>query len=467
MATIEQRSANSWRVSVRLGVDQGRKFVRRSFSFPPNMPYADQRRRAEMEAAKLTVDVAEGRAVPSQGPMTVADFAGIWLRDHVDPNCSPQTAKQYRALLDGRILPALGDIRLDKLTAYDITKFLNAVRADTSKSSGKPLSPRTVRHHYDTIAYMLNQAVRWSMLAVNPIERVQRPKIKKSRVKALDDDEAVRLLRCLAQEEDLSFRCAVLLALLCGLRLGEVSALNLSDVDWQRCEISINKSRNYAPKEGNYLGPPKSDAGDRIVSLPAGMMALLQECKDWQDGMKALIGDRWRGDGTIVCGWDGTPLHHDTPSKQFRAFAKRNGFEGLTFHGLRHTHATILMAGNMDAVTVARRLGHEDPSTTLRIYAEAIRKRDNESADIMDDLITRSEASPTPDASTPAGPAGPASSASNGPPLAADALPDPVPPPHEAMPPVDVLPPPDAPPPPPPPPPPDADKSPNFPDFGA
>lgn len=108
----------------------------------------------------------------------------------------------------------------------------------------------------------------------------------------------------------------------------------------------------------------------------------------------ALIGDRLRVDDRIVSSWDSSPLHHDTPSKRFRAFTDANGFEGITFHQLRHTHASLLFANNVDAVAIASRLGHSDPTTPLRNYAHAYRSRDKQSADTMQALLQRAEDAP-------------------------------------------------------------------------
>ena len=287
-----------------------------------------------------------------------------------------------------------------------LTHFINALRDETARTSAidpdqrkrkadrerpasapRTLSDRTVRHYYDCINYMLNKAVQWQYLSVNPMDRVDRPKVKKKRVQFLDDRQAVQLLRCLAKEESLPYRCAVLLALLCGLRLGEVGALELSDVNWDECTIDIQRALKYTPEKGSFVGDPKSEAGRRTIDLPAGMMALLEETRKYHEDAAAFLGDRWRGCGRIISAWDGTPLHHDTPSKWFRKFADKNGFQGVRFHDLRHTHASLLFASNIDAVAVASRLGHEDASTTLQVYAHAIRRRDLESAAVMQRLV--------------------------------------------------------------------------------
>lgn len=415
MATIEQRGPNTWRVGIRLATEEGRKWIRQTLTFPASMPLADQRARAELAAAKLTVDAAEGRAVPSH-QLTVREFAAIWLEEHVKPTCTENTYRNYKFLLESRILPELGGCKLQKLSPMILVRFINAVKEDQAHSSALPpekrvrasdrtrpapqprqLSDRTVRHYYDTLNYMLNKAVQWQYLNLNPMERVDRPKIRRQPVHFLDDRQAVQLLRCLANEESLPFRCAVLLALLCGLRLGEVGGLNLSDVDWDNCSIDIQRALKYTPEEGSFLGDPKSEAGRRTIDLPAGMMALLEETRKYHEDAAAALGDRWRGTGRIVSAWDGTPVHHDTPSKWFRKFADANGFQGVRFHDLRHTHATLLFANNIDAVAVASRLGHEDASTTMRIYAHAIRRRDKESAAAMQALIDRAFSLDDPD----------------------------------------------------------------------
>lgn len=405
MASIEQRGPNTWRVGVRTSVADGRKWIRRTLTFPAGMSKMEQQARAELAAAQLQLDIAEGKQIHDSG-ISVREFAELWMKEHVTPNCTPTTAKNYQFFLSSRILPALGDIPLRKLTPMQLTTFINSIREDDARTTAIPaeqrkrkadrereapeprkLSDRTVRHYYDCISYMLNKAVQWQYLSVNPMDRVDRPKVKKKRVHFLDDRQAVQLLRCLAKEESLPLRCAVLLALLCGLRLGEVGALELSDVNWEECCIDIHRALKYTPEKGNYVDDPKTEAGVRTIDLPPGMMALLEETRKYHEDAAAFLGDRWRGCGRIICAWDGSPVHHDTPSKWFRKFADENGFEGVRFHDLRHTHATLLFANNIDAVAVASRLGHEDASTTLRIYAHAIRRRDQESAAAMQRLI--------------------------------------------------------------------------------
>lgn len=463
MASIESRGRNRYRIGVRLPVSAGtqaRLWVRRTIELPPGLSQTEQAERLRIEAMRLEVDVADGRATPDNpygvpdgqlpaqpvrpsrtartaahatilpaadaqllhpmicpnNDMTVQRLYDIWMRDHVVPSCTPVTASGYRYLFESRILPEIGDTKINDLSPLYLTRVINDIadctktsqalppekrarvsdRAIPQRATGK-LSARTVRNYYDVMNYMFDRAVAWNLIFYNPLSKVPRPKVRKKRMTIVDDDKAVELLRQLAEHPNIYFRAAVLLALLCGLRLGEVCALRIDDIDWELCRIDITRALKYTSETGQYIDAPKSDASIRMIDLPAGMMVVLHEIRDYQLETAKLLGPRWRGDGRIIASFDGTPLHHDTPSHQWRKFADSHGYKGMRFHDLRHSHATILLSSNVDVVAVAARLGHSTPDTTLRFYAHAVRKRDLASAQAMQDLIQRAGDDPDGD----------------------------------------------------------------------
>lgn len=410
MGTIEKRGKNSWRVGIQVETPSGWRWIRETIKLDPKLTEKQQRRAAEKALKKLEKEVQKGeRHVGRQG-QTVRSWSEIWMEQHVKPNCTPVTYGDYRFLLDSRILPLLGDVPLTRLTPMMLTEWLNQVRdsprmntrkADeelshtrppsqklaTPGQQRKPLSAKTVLHYYTCMEAMLSVAVRLEMLDRNPMDRVTRPKVKKPKVKALTEERALELLRALADEPNMCYRAAVLLALLCGLRLGEVGELKLSDVDWDRGTIDVSRALKYAPQTGNFTGDPKTESSERVIALPVGMMVLLHETREYQEECRRMVPHLWHGEGWIVHGWDGRQLHHDTPSKWFRKFADAHGFQGVRFHDLRHTHASILLANNMDVVAVANRMGHSDASTTLRVYAHAFACRDFEAAHTFDRIF--------------------------------------------------------------------------------
>lgn len=410
---IEKRGDGVYRIGFQVRQPDGRyAWVRETFHATPGLTEKKQRKEAEEALALLRLQVKEGKRKPDIPAPTVRSFSELWIEQHVRPNCKPTTLKNYRSFLDTRILPALGDVPLTQLTPMMLTQWLNDVRISPRRTSRKPddqlthkrspadqsrlisddkkatpLGARTIQHYYDTLAGMLDVAVRWKYLQHNPMEGVTRPKARKPKANFLTEERAVELLRCLADEPNMCYRAALLLALICGLRLGEVGALKLSDVDWVNCTIDISRALGYTSETGSYIGTTKSEAGDRQVDLPAGMMAVLHETRAYQEECARWAKDVWVGEGWIVHGWNGARMHHDTPSHWFREFADAHGFEGVRFHDLRHTHATILLANNVDAVSVASRMGHEDASTTLRVYAHALRRRDRDAANVAQRLF--------------------------------------------------------------------------------
>ena len=363
MGMIEKRGKNSWRVGVQIQTESGKKWVRRTIRLSPEMSEARQYREAEKALARLVLSLDDEDFEPPRPRHTVRSFAELWMEQHVVPNLAAATQKNYRHFLDARILPALGDILLEDLTPLRLTQWLNDVRRSPRISTALPeeqlktprrpseeermarakpadmrLSARTVQHYYDTLEAMLKKAVQWDVLEKNPMEKVDRPVARKKKANYLTEERAVELLRCLREEPNICFRAALLLALLCGLRLGEVGALRLSDVDWERGTIDISRALKYTPQTGSFEGAPKSEAGERLIALPASMMAVLHEAREYQRDAQAWAGDVWVGEGWIVHGWNGAQLHHDTPSKWFRRFADAHGFEGVRFHDLRHPY---------------------------------------------------------------------------------------------------------------------------------
>ncbi|MEG1515876.1 MAG: N-terminal phage integrase SAM-like domain-containing protein, partial [Clostridia bacterium] len=197
MGNIEKRGANSWRIGEQISTDEGRAWIRRSLKFPSDMSEAEQRAQAEIALARLIVDIADGRAVPSTS-YTVETFAHLWLEDYVRPNLSPNYYTTLENMLRLRIIPALGDVRLDKLTPIALTRFISGLKNEDKKTTALPpeqrkrkatqyeidqykdakpqkLSNRTIKSYYDCLNSMLDKAVQWEKLSRNPMDKVDAP----------------------------------------------------------------------------------------------------------------------------------------------------------------------------------------------------------------------------------------------------------------------------------------------------
>ena len=415
MGTVEKRGKNSWRIGTQIKIAGQWQWVRVPLRMDPDLTEAAQRRQAERELRILEARLA-GEIIDAP---TLREWSETWLTKHLDQDASPVTVANYRYLLSSRILPQLGDRLLPDLTPAILTDWLYNLRKDKRKTTrlpdeklkrprregeqliaaaqqAKPLSVKTALNYYGCMKTMLAAAVRIGLLEYNPMDRVQRPKKRKKKKATLTEAEVVALLQLIITEADAPLKLAVLLAMLCSLRLGEVGALQYYSVDWNAGTITVDKALKYTPATGAFIAETKTDAGDRVITLPPSMIRILRDAM-WTDVMEAQDEpETWKGSGWIVHSRHGARVNKDTPSKWFRKFADAHGFQGVTFHDLRHIHGSFLLQHHVDLQSVSTRMGHSDPSVTLKVYADAMPARDQDAAAAMDQLLITSGAEPAP-----------------------------------------------------------------------
>ena len=421
MGTVEKRGKNSWRIATQIKVRGEWQWVRMTLRMNPALSEDVQHRDAQRELRKLEARLAgELEDTP-----TLREWSETWLSKHLDDDASPVTVSNYRYLLSSRILPQLGEKLLPDLTPAILTDWLHTLRKDKRKTTrlpdeklkgprrgsrqlitdaqlAKPLSVKTALNYYGCMKTMLAAAVRTGLLEYNPMDRVPRPKKRKKKKATLPEAEVVALLQLIITEAETPLKLAVLLAMLCSLRLGEVGALKYSSVDWDAGTITVDRSLKYTPATGAFIAETKTDAGDRVITLPPSLIRILRDAM-WQDVMEEQDDpDAWKGAGWIVHSRHGARVNKDTPSKWFRKFADARGYQGLTFHGLRHVHASVLLQHHVDLQSVSSRMGHSDPSVTLRAYADAMPARDQEAAATMDRLLITAAPSADPPEDLPA-----------------------------------------------------------------
>lgn len=261
------------------------------------------------------------------------------------------------------------------------------MREDGIRKDNKPggLSAQTLKHHHSLLKKLFNDAVMWDLLMVNPVTKVALPKTIKKEVAFYNEEQTDQLLHALEQEE-MQFQVMVLLALVTGCRRAEIAALQWSDIDFNTNEIKIERALSYVPRQQQHIKTTKTEIS-RKISLPEHMTNLLKKYKKYQTE-KRLKKGQGKSDW-LFTGKQGALLHVDTPSKQFTRFIKKHNLTNITFHGLRHTHGSVLLARGIDARTVANRLGHSETSTTLDVYSHALKSADRAAADVMNQILTK------------------------------------------------------------------------------
>jgi integrase len=181
----------------------------------------------------------------------------------------------------------------------------------------------------------------------------------------------------------------VITALATGIRRGELLGLRWQDVDLDNARLRVERSLEETRAEGLRFKSPKTKHGRRTISLPgAAVAALRKHRKAQQERYLALGLGKVPAEALIFPAWDGKPRHPDGLSKQFTEMMSRIGLP-VTLHALRHTHASQLISGGVDVLTISRRLGHGSPAITLSVYGHLFSNTDDRAARIADAAFLR------------------------------------------------------------------------------
>jgi len=174
-----------------------------------------------------------------------------------------------------------------------------------------------------------------------------------------------------------------LLALVTGLRLGEVLALRC--VDFDKKVIHVREALEETKKHGVRIKAPKTKAGRRDITLPDIAVEALSEHRRQLLEMRMRLGaGKLPNDALLFANLAGKPLRPGNVSSDWGELAASIGMPEITFHSLRHTHASQLIASGVDTVTISKRLGHAKPSVTLAIYAHMFTTDDSKAAAAID-----------------------------------------------------------------------------------
>lgn len=451
MASIEKRSDTTYRLTVSSGYDTSGKKIRhrKTIELPDGLTERQIEKELQKQAALFEREVENGTYLDGE-KITFGEFAQKWLTDYAEKQLAPKTLFRYKLLLE-RITPAIGHIRLSKLQPHHLVEFYNnlaeggirfdykykagettiplleakkqdiatqaglnvrtigeIIRGGVTTSgtaakiseilklplektfvpidAGKGLSAKTILHHHRLISSILHTAVQWELIPSNPTERVKPPKVDKKEAAHYDDDMVLQMFRLLSHEP-LKYQSAIYIALYGGLRLGEVTGLNWSDIDFDKNTLNITKTSQYLPEMGIFEGPTKTAKSVRKIVMSEAAMQVLKLYRLEQQEERLKLGNQWIDSGKIFVQWNGQPMFPSTPSSWFNKWLKKSELPALTFHQLRHTNASLLISQGVDIATVSKRLGHAKISTTTDIYTHSIEKYDTEAALTLENLL--------------------------------------------------------------------------------
>lgn len=348
-----------------------------------------QSREAEEECARLIAAMKNGTYVePTK--QTVTEFFDEWLA-FVKPSVAPKTHERYSEILQKGVAPLLRDVTLAKLKTDRIdAAFSKALSAGRRDGKGG-LAPRTVHHMRRVLIKALNQAVTWDRLTKNPALATTAPKVERKKMLAYDAGQTAVLLEAMRPTR---MFVPTLLAVMCGLRRGEILALRWRNVELgdNLRQISIVESAEQT-KEGVRYKEPKSGRA-RTVSLSSTVLAELRAYRARQAEEQLRLGLRPDSESFVVSQVDGTPIQPRSLTHEWVRLITKTALPRIRFHDLRHTHASQMLAAGVHPKVASERLGHSTIGVTLDLYSHVMPGMQADAAEQVDAAIRQAQRAP-------------------------------------------------------------------------
>lgn len=243
---------------------------------------------------------------------------------------------------------------------------------------------RTVSLMHSVLHKALGQAVKWGLIPQNVVEAVDPPRIPKKEFRPLSPDEVSSFLE--TAKEDRLYAMYVL-AVSCGLRLGELLGLKWEDIDFANGTARIVRQLQWIKGAGPVLSEPKSAKARRTIVLPLNAQAALKKHRIRQIEERLKLGEAWREWGLVFTTTTGTPLDPRSVYDSFYPLLEKAGLPRIRFHDLRHTCATLLLAQGVHPKIVQEQLGHSQVGLTMDTYTHVTAPMLREAANRMDAIL--------------------------------------------------------------------------------
>lgn len=337
--------------------------------------------------AKLE-QLRESFEVPAPDPpkpgISLGDWLDHWYQTYKKASLRPNTQMSYERRIYQHIIPALGNVYLDKLTTGDIQQFYAHLKQSgrllRRELYGEGLSNQTVRGIHTTLHAALDKAVEEKLIFRNPADSCKLPPAKSREMKVLTPEEIQRLL--IQAKEDGCYEL-LLLDLATGLRRGEILALQWDDLNFRTGALRVERQVHRVKGE-LVISPPKTKAGNRTILLPAPVLKVLK-------AYQKTVHSCWMFPSPVK---EDSPMDPAAVRKRLQTVLERAECKRLRFHDLRHTFATASLEHGMDIKTLSTIIGHVSSTTTLNTYTHVTDAMRQSAADKIDRGIGRAEPKP-------------------------------------------------------------------------
>lgn len=300
-----------------------------------------------------------------------------WLENYIRPSSKAKTYTRYAEIVAQHIDPHLGEYELDAISPIILQKHITQLLRSGNLRTGKGLAPSSVNSVISVIQGSLSAANRLGLCKTYTADKIQRPKTREKQVTCFTLTEQKKIEQAVLEHKK-SKMLGILLCLYTGLRIGELLALEWTDIDFQNGELSVSKAchdgKNADGKFCRITDTPKTHSSVRIIPIPRQIIPLLCEAK--RKSRSAYV---------VSNGEKAVSVR--SYQRTFAALQEKLGIPHRGFHSLRHTFATRALECGMDVKTLSEILGHKNPNVTLNRYVHSLMEHKKEMMNKLGKLL--------------------------------------------------------------------------------
>ncbi|MGI8316871.1 tyrosine-type recombinase/integrase [Halobacillus mangrovi] len=377
MGSIEKRGKGSFRLSVVTGYDAKGKAIRERRNVR-----VKNKTQARQELAKFEAEVLSGDY--SRPTYTrLEDFYKEWKQKFAEDHFAPRTLQEYIGIIEKRIIPQYGHMKLNDIKPMHIVDFLDGMKRGEGRLDGKsvPLSPSTIRNCYKAFNSLLSVATDFGLIKNNPAQHIKLPAAQRKKSVAYTKENIDKMISSISNEPYIK-QVMFWIAFVTGCREGELVALEdkhiLEDKGTVRFEQSLTQLSG-----GELRVKSIKNGMDGTAAIPNELMEMILKIKRERKREFMMLRDRWYDPNRIFLFADeeGKPMRPDSVSQWWACFRKRNEIGDIRFHDLRHYSVTYLIQQNVPTKSISQRVRHRKIGTTMDIYGHHIEEVDQLAAD--------------------------------------------------------------------------------------
>ncbi len=300
--------------------------------------------------------------------MKYQDWLNEWMENYIMPSSKQRTYTRYGEIVRLHIVSQLGEYEMSELTPLVLQKYVTALLNSGNLQTGKGLSANSVNGIITVLQNSLKLAYTLGIISEYNADKIKRPKATEKKVECFSLPEQKKIEQYILGKKQTKL-FGILLCLYTGLRIGELLALEWSDIDMLKAELTVNRTCHFGKdKTGKYTrmtDTPKTNSSARTIPLPKQIVPMLREIKK-------------NSHSIYVISSGVKPISIRSYQRTFAGVLKKLDIPHRGFHSLRHTFATRALECGMDVKTLSEILGHKSPTVTLNRYAHSLMEHKKE-----------------------------------------------------------------------------------------